>query len=383
MRSYFTSRCLATLLLGIIHLSAAENPQQRFEAEGQIVYKDIRSDQDIRERKARFNVAVDGCRWLIKTWDPASTLTNGIAYNEVGFDGTNIYSVTAFDTNHIVTLSVRDPAGGGASLQVPSSLSKSVNNATAVVLPGAFPIPTKVDLFVVPVWLAFASGCYLENATNSSLQPPYAMGPFIDAAKYFVKAEWSWLAAESSFPGRVTYFHDGTLYGTRGPMPQAPPYDRGYTGAVYEVVSSTSIGASQVPREFTLTSLSPAPAGKTSTDLRVNSIFVGIAERVSTSSASGVSIPALPGKTYVRDRRVNDSDKSGHLYLASNRVWLSEEQARKQARNLHGQATAPPKHGSRVIVASVLLVMTLIFVLVTVRSLKQRASPDNTKKRKE
>lgn len=362
-----------------LSVQASAAPDTLFQAVGKVTCEKINTDsgQVFVDREVNFSVSVDGCRWLIRTWAPSTFQTNGISYREVGCDGTNIYAVTAFDGDYNpMSVAGKAAYSNGMTGNPPATFQKSRNDGTAVVTPGLCPDPTKVDQLTIPVWLAYVSSCYLAQSTNSHLRPPYSMGPFVDTGDFSVAAQWEWFP-ESRFPSRVIYFDDGNVHGPSGPTALRPPYDQGYTSAVYEVLSTAQIDSSSLPSEFRLTRFGPAKGGKRNTDLRTVATFTGKAENFWVSRVPDSYVPSLPTNSYVRDQRFPWPGQSGFLYVSSNGVWSSAADVEVQLAASQG-TSALPRRSSRILIGCLLLVPTSFLALIVLRGLKRSPEKENT-----
>lgn len=358
------NRCMTPLMgagvITVMSLCNCPGSGHGFRAQGTITRSDIRMDGQQLKSSANFIVARDGCEWSIKTW--ISSSTNGIKYNELGCDGTNIHAVIVLDTNISGTVgseSVAAPLKGREPAR-----SAAFNTANAVVMKGQFPIPTQVDVFATPVWLALASGCYFESITNSKVHPPYPMGPLVDANKYRVNANWSWLAGAERIPEKIVYFAEGKVFGPQKEKVLSPPYNNGYTGAIYEVTAKSLLpGGSQFPLEFRFTRFAPKADGTNASDLRVTEYFTGRIENFEPDKTSSQFVPNLPEMAIVRDKSTVTTN-GGYVYVSSNGSWMgaSEISNRLQSTSATAGKRVPNESTRRTVV--VLFIGTSICLAV-------------------
>jgi hypothetical protein len=358
MTSWSPWLCLA--LCSPCNTSAA-----RFEVEGELSYKVWDGPKTLLDLRREFTVTVNGCEWLIKIWNPTGASTNGILYSQAGYDGTNIYHVRAFDTN--AQTPPRLVIGDGANTytnELNVQLIKLKNSAVGRVLPGDFPLQPKVDPFVVPIWLGYGSGCWFAKVSDSLLRPAYMVDEALDASTHRVRGEWRTLDKQSGLPAWVAYFNDGKTFKRPGlPLGTAdPPYDKGFTNAIYEVMGSTNVDGWVLPTSFRLTTFGPKPGGQTPDELLPITEIAATARRVRRSLRSDPFVPPLPGNTFVTDGRTQGGPISnGYVYLSTNGTWLDKAAVKRLAGRTQTSAAA------RRVVVGLLVLVTGIFTVLILR----------------
>lgn len=242
------------------------------------------------------------------------------------------------------------------------------------------------------VWLAFASQGFFRDITNNVIRqlrspedPATRTQPFDEEFAAHM------LPGVPALPAGIDFMSDG-YYRSYNPATKRldvirlrPPYDRGYTNAVYRVLQTTNVGPNELPAQFRFILYSSPvsavpPFERLVLDGRVTSAAALDPER--PINPSGVS-----GVLSVADYRIRGSAAAGSrtssyeffAYPLTNGGWISDqklEEMRRRAearafRRLQTQAAANRgKHASRVVItvvtASVLLlplVMLMAFRL--------------------
>jgi hypothetical protein len=349
-------------------------PEARFQAEGDLSYVVRDGQKVVAEHTRQFSVAVAGCKWIIRIWDSTGTSTNGILYSQAGFDGTNIYRVTAFEVSTAESAVASSAAAKRYTNEVDGRLLTIRNNAAAVVIPGNFPVPSRMDPFIIPVWLAYASGCSFEESRNGLLRPVYALDRSLDVSTYRVKADWRTLGAQTGVPAWVAYFNDGrTVTRPDGQVGAAdPPYDQGFTNAVYEALTLTNLGGLGIPLSFRLTTFSAKPGGRTPGELLAVAEFTASARIVRPASGGDSFVPPLPANTFVTDARAQTGGVgTGYVYFSSNGAWLDQSAVAKLAAGTAVHAT--PSQGARLAVLGLLAASALVFATLAFKRRVKRS----------
>jgi len=186
-------------------------------------------------------------------------------------------------------------------------------------------------------------------------------------------------------PRMISFLNDG-FYRTYNPatklldvFPLAPPYDNGYTNAIYRVLDVTNSGAVQIPTRFAFVQYtSPISPGSTPFER----IFVrGVSDRI-TASLLQIEPPDFQGSATVADFRAHSSalshgkaiDIPYAAYPIKNSAWVSSNQlaairsnieAKVQIRlRLQQLSTNSNASRSREVTVALLLVGTLPLVYI-------------------
>jgi len=251
------------------HVSGTLDGERRFEKKviGTIKHTD-------------FDVWVKDCNWLIRI-EPGFMGD----YMEAGCDG---------DVIRI--------AGAGSGL-------KPVAEVVNWEAPAGEPDPrTSI------IWSAFAQSCYIKNHIASGrLIPAFSRTFFREP----IPASVEWLPGRESLPSRIVYFQTGTPISDphRVPVRSPPPFENGFTNAIYTVLSFTNFNGMRIPVEFEFNEFQPSAFHPVSSnDISVSLHSVGrvvTAENVCTVTNF---LPDLPGDPV----RMND-----YRFVTADRGYLS------------------------------------------------------------
>jgi hypothetical protein len=253
-----------------------------------------------------FSVTVDGCRWLIHEECEDKSLYD---YDEVYYDGQFLYSLRSFQS--VVEDLVRRTGVRGAS-----------NVATAITYKGQV-FRDEFAHVIGPLWLAYASGCYWPQLTNTQVEPvavftskgPRTSAKGSDGFRSYQplrqNAVWNCSQEEPHLPLTVAYFSED-----------------GNTNSLYSVLATTNLSGTRVPLQSTFSTfwdedqaeLSPADKVLIRYSIRLTSIRV--------AAPLSAQPPPLPGLTAIADFRF--AKTVGLLGIWSNR-WLSEQEATNTA----------------------------------------------------
>ena len=269
-----------------------------FEVRGKITYTAFQRDTQAVKTEVQklFLVIVNGCSWRIQTEtiDMAATPKDYTRLCDVAFDGTNMYRLTVFDTNLTSKLPAPPPKPG---------LNVERIDAEARVTFESVPYPD--PNYTSPLWLAFASHCYLAAATNDFIKPVYFVRREV-FDKEPKKAAWTLAATIPFLPETVSYFRDGMgLSADRKPFKLPPPFDAGFREARYETAGWTNVSGLAVPTAFTLSAYSPNWGGKSTNDLVRNYEWRATVASVRKIDATTSILPKLVTKTLVVDGTVS------------------------------------------------------------------------------
>jgi len=242
-----------------------------------------------------FTLSVENCRWLLrfKRDYQGADGTHAPDYQEVSCDETNVYFLSNIKSE-VERLKA-------------SHTNVGPNVANGLTYPGQVFHHRLADE-VGAIWLAYAATCYFQSQTSSFIEPAMAFdgfgGTYEPAGHEKLRAEWTLTSSKPNLPAQVVYFGDGykTIRGRRAKL--APPYDRGFTNAIYQVATFTNVSGLTLPLDASLKVFTSRPGAAVAEDLRVL-----VEYRVHLTSA-GKSVdavtfqPALPGVTLLDDRRV-------------------------------------------------------------------------------
>ena len=379
--------CLAfwiSLFLGLIHHSvfcvsaAAENPR-RFQASGHMEIIVYGEGGNIRTSLlCGFTANIHDCTWLIRTYFPETNIFD-LDYCETGTDGISVYflksyipSVTNKVTKHVTRVNGK---------RVVEERVGAWPKAEGVVYRGIVPKPD--ESFCTPIWLALASGCVL-NSNLTEVLPQ--LWPFDDPElldqDFSLEAQWLMLSNNGNFAEQVVFFSDGNYrarsLGKSVLLPAPPPYDKGYTNAIYRVESLTNFAGSMYPRDFVLKRLKPKTSGTSTQDLVLWTEYIGRVDRFE-ETVIPVGLPDIPSSAAIVDKRFLSQLGQSLVYLSSGKGWLAEEEARnlpnyRMAMVSGFTASKQDKRMSPVTVRAVVLIVLLGVPIVVVTFFHRRNS---------
>jgi hypothetical protein len=257
-----------------------------------------------------FTMNIKDCNWLIRfVRDEGTNAANARDYEEASFDGTNIYYLSNIQS--AVERQRRKGVKMAPNIAHGRSYIGQVFNL-------------RLADEVGPIWLAYASACYLQGRTNDLVEPAMAFdgsgdryGPPLHKK---LKAKWTLSETEPRFPTRVVYLSDGYMRSPSGQVRRPPPYDAGFTNAVYEVDAFTNVTGTSFPLTSSLKVYRPRAAAATNKGL-----YLFVEYRINlTSIATTVQVatfqPAIPGVTMLQDER------SGRLFYNATSTWPTVEE---------------------------------------------------------
>jgi hypothetical protein len=130
------------------------------------------------------------------------------------------------------------------------------------------------------------------------------------SGRYRLPAVWTRFAHAPGFLENLTYYCDGLDYPFHGmpkePMPLAPPYDAGYTQAIYHVSETLSEDGLRLPKTFSLSLFAPKASGRNTNDLRCLARWSGRVEHAQPGPVdlrSGSLVSAASDTILVIDKR--------------------------------------------------------------------------------
>src|ERR1043165_3158931 len=164
-----------------------------------------------------FTMNTSDCKWLVRfIRDEGPNPVYAPDYSEASFDGTAVYYLRNIKS------SVEKQRKLGPEQNPPNiAYGQAHKGQTIYLRMGAEAIS--------PVWLAYASTCYLESRSNSFIEP----GMVFDGSSVFygppkhrqLRSEWTFSESLPRLPVRVVYFSDGDVYSPDGEKIRRPvPY---------------------------------------------------------------------------------------------------------------------------------------------------------------
>jgi hypothetical protein len=315
-----------------------------------------------------FRTEMDGCRWRIRTALREPDLTNNSGfYASCGYDGRVMY-----------TLSSLGPGLEGIAANPSHPIQK-----TATIDYKEFPVfdNSKVTF----VWLAFASGCYLEKNHFSKSRPVWAASRIVFSdPQGFLQTRCEFLDQLRRFPRSIDFLCDGNAFIDLAEPPSTPirypaPFDKGFLKAKYEVTATATYDGSTVPMEFTLVVYNPLPNGNTTNDLFPAWHITGRVSSIKRMEEALDVRPETAGVMVVRDLRYSSNAPVVFEYVTSSWRSDSDQDVRKQLASFKKATKVYVQNDAvrRWIVISVLMLAILAVSSALLREMRKRGHYNN------
>jgi hypothetical protein len=192
--------------------------------------------------------------------------------------------------------------------------------------------PEKVPFFgptpTAPVvWLAFASSCFVEKS-GGVLIPPYS----IDVLRTQLVIHVNHNAQMAPHTDQIVFMDDGFDRSGETAKPRKPPFDTGFTNAVYSVFATTNLGNFEIPIHFSLAVYRPVMGGMSGKKTELEFQYSGYVSNASAACSLSSFVPNIPSPTMgrVRDTRFALSEaryQKPFAYETTN--WLSVDEVEK------------------------------------------------------
>jgi hypothetical protein len=247
-------------------------------------------------------VDVDKERWLIRT-----AKTGSINYTDKSFDNGTIHSLTC------------------QYLEGTNGTTFRANMGTIE----EFPVPGPDGSRINTLWLGFGSAAYFKARKDKMIHPLWPLDdPGARLRGFTVEGSWATNKDAAGLPTQVVYMNDGIFRGVSSrsekpvEFPEKPPFDNGYTQAVFTVTLSTNLGTYSVPLAFTFRRFA---VGTGKYELLTEE--VASTRSVEKQTSQVTFLPTFIGKADINDGRfrVPSLTKPGESdyfrYSSSNGVW--------------------------------------------------------------
>jgi len=317
----------------------------------------------------QFKVIVSDCSWIIRTKRDDET---AVDYFEAGgkWGESSIYFLSSF-TNSYSKL-----------LESKATGSDETDGVVGVgrIYAGEVPHINESESLSI-LWLAYASRCYLDKNENKLLEPVNWFGgqQFFDKG-LFLPATVLRFENLKGLPEKVVYYNDGFFRGINGGTGEAvirkldPPFDGGYTNAIYSVIEKVNSGAVVVPKTFTFTTFRPAPGGAGSNNVTSVKRYAFYADNLYDTNVEIVAYyPILHGKTSISDRRGVSSNSTVLEYQANQSFVEAAKASKKNSTRIPSQIIADDSSGKTaakprfVFIGTLFLVTGLFLILILKR----------------
>ncbi len=279
----------------------------RFEAKGTVTYTAIFPNATYIKTK-KFIASRNADHWKIRTifekeeftGNPqAGNSTNFDLYYEMGFDGTNLFTLHQQDKDKLLpTISLKE-----------HPLDKWIFADGRVEKRNSPPNMDTEQL--CPIWLAYCSAPYLANLKDSKVvSPQFAIGNFLNEASRPMQLPAKWNMNGRFFINDISWFSDGNteISGPDGKISiqkYRAPYNGSFLYGRFENSSWTNWNGLALPSSFKLVAYRPSyqegPNAKPT--FAVAYTINGTLESISKLEAF-TPVPHLNMKTHITDSRI-------------------------------------------------------------------------------
>jgi hypothetical protein len=372
-------RSIILAIYAVILGSSVSSFSAEYAASGRLTYiaYSTKGDEIVKWERL-FAVQVTDCSWRIISQNPRSEEeAPGFLQWEHGGDGKDTFNLQRYDgVPRKMEMATRDPSGGSLK-----RISIGTNYGTGYVFPG--PVPFVDASWVPPIWLAYASHCYLADSSNALIKPIWEFDdPDLRFTDFRVKAQWSTVDSEIALPTSVVYFNAGKYHVKQGTkhvsIAAAPPYDKGWTNAIYQVLARTNFSGLSVPLKAEFLRLAPKPGGHSAKELVVIQRTVIETLSVTNHGLTDGFLPNLANGIVVLDYRLYD-DIGAPIQYKSSRRWLKKDElpslgsfTNQYAIALENKLEAPTtgRHGLSMLFLFLLLMAVPVLYLIHLKKQK-------------
>jgi RNA polymerase sigma factor (sigma-70 family) len=276
-----------------------------FEAQGTVTYATTNWGTGISSTMTeQFTVARNESLWKIRavvenleTTGLPSDTNNYDLYWEMGFDGTNLYTLEQQDKEKLL------PTVPPAVLQRGNVIFAEGSVQTAI-----SPPHNDAKQFY-PVWLAYCSAQYFRTLKGDrAVAPRFAMRDFLSEPVKKIELTTKWNMNDRLFLKDASWYSDGTTESI-GPDGKSfiykypPPYDKPFVEGHFEILSWTNWNGISVPANFKLTAYRPDNASTNVANFVVAYTMTGVLEQIQ-GIGNFSPVPQLNMATRITDLRI-------------------------------------------------------------------------------
>ncbi|MGA4644636.1 hypothetical protein [Limisphaera sp. 4302-co] len=318
---------LMVLCLLATSAAAGVNTRQSYQVEGHYRYVPVRPlPPGVPERVYSFVLERDGPRWLIVVDRGYETTSpGGFSRYTAGCDGQDIY-IALFSRPEDLSPSPDIATNSETWRAELEQARRGLTPQWGEVWAG--PVPRWMFWDVHLLWLAFCGGDFFRSNQPSPIDARFFIrNPYEpDEA---VQIYWAHNPRQTDLLMSLVWMHPG--HASRGPnLPRfvfPPPFDKGFTNMVYEVVDLWRFDGRMIPRKFRYTWFSPAMDPRTGR-IQVGSILEGEVEQVTELKRRITGRPALGALYQVTDHRAASMNDGKPLVYRTHREWWQTNEAR-------------------------------------------------------
>lgn len=284
----------------------------------------------LEERHFAFAVDYNQDQWLIRLWRTEHTN----AYVECGYDGKSFKSFMPFTrTRMFIDPATLEP------IPPPNTLPQS---GSATITRRTIPRPLGHRMISV-IWFGLA-GHKFRQEIRDKMEPLFytaSMGADHDELGRFKPQLPVHVERADGYIKKLVLLSEGKILGWKQPKASwttepalqhyPPPFNKGFTNGVYEVIETGKIKEQHVPTSYQYSQLAPRPTGSTSADTYLRGLFKVKATLLAPSPHAITNFePHIPNTAQVNDRRFELDKKPvfSFTYTVTNR-WLTDEETRQ------------------------------------------------------
>jgi RNA polymerase sigma factor (sigma-70 family) len=292
----------------------------RFEAEGTLTYATTPDSTNSYTDTKHFIVARNGRIWKIRTITEKQERTGRGGpipdsvdlYYEMGFDGTNIYTLKQQDENKILSTV---PANDRNKWVFAEGRVEKADS------------PPGMDIYkLFPVWLVYCSAPYFKNLDgDKAVSPTFATRDFLTEAITRKQQPAKWNLNDKFFLKEASWFSDGKVEahwpdGRITIEKYRPPYDKPFVETHFENLSWTNWNGISMPSSFKIVTYWPDYTSTNVARFKVAATYTGTLEQIRNLEKFS-PVPELTTRTFITDWRIKTRGNihGQNSYVSTNR----------------------------------------------------------------
>jgi hypothetical protein len=235
-------------------------------------------------------------------------------YSEMGFDGTNIYTLNQQDLEKVKSGFDAKTLQSGNYVSALGRVEKADS-------------PPGMDIYkIYPVWLAYCSAPYFKNLNgNKAVSPTFNPRDFLTEAIIRKQQPAKWNLNDKFFLKEASWFSDGNVEallpdGRTKIEKYQPPYDKPFVETHFENLSWTNWNGISVPGNFRVVAYWPDYASTNVARFKVASTITGTLEQIRNIDRFS-PVPELTTRTLITDSRIKQKRRTNPpvSYVSTNR----------------------------------------------------------------